>query len=119
VGDVDWERARLFPVSGIGGADEQERRAASALLAVIQSVREFGRAMTTPMGAPAGRLSAFIEVPFRDGDKNLRPDGLIQVVFGQRTWTALVEVKTGRHELIAEQIESYLDVARNTGLMPC
>jgi hypothetical protein len=112
VGEVDWERARLFPVSGIGGADEQERRAASALLAVIQSVREFGRAITVPMGAPTGRLSAFIEVPFRDGDRSLRPDGLIQVISGQRTWTALVEVKTGRHDLIPGQIESYMDLAR-------
>src|ERR1700733_12773568 len=112
VREVEWERARLFPVSGIGGADEQERRAASALLAVIQSVREFGRAITVPMGAPAGRLSAFIEVPFRDGDRSLRPDGLIQVISGQRTWTALVEVKTGRHDLIPGQIESYMDLAR-------
>jgi hypothetical protein len=69
MGEVEWERARLFPVSGIGGADEQERRAASALLAMVQSVREFGRAITFPMGAPAGRLSAYIEVPFTDGDK--------------------------------------------------
>ena len=112
MGEVEWERARLFPVSGIGGADEQERRASSALLAVIQSVREFGRAITARMGAPAGRLSTFIEVPFEDGDKKLRPDGLIQVVSGQRTWTALVEVKTGRHDLIPGQIESYMDVAR-------
>jgi hypothetical protein len=112
VREVEWERARLFPVSGIGGADEQERRASSALLAVIQSVREFGRAITAPMGAPTGRLSTFIEVPFDDGDKKLRPDGLIQVVFGSKTWTALVEVKTGRHDLIPGQIESYLDVAR-------
>ena len=112
MGEVEWERARLFPVSGIGGADEQERRAASALLAVVQSVREFGRAITAPMGAPAGRLSAYIEVPFTDGDKKLRPDGLLQVVSAQRTWTALVEVKTGRHELIPGQIEAYLDVAR-------
>lgn len=112
MGEVEWERARLFPVSGIGGADEQERRASSALLAVVQSVREFGRAITAPMGAPVGRLSAYIEVPFSDGDKKLRPDGLLQVVSGQRTWTALVEVKTGRHELIPGQIEAYLDVAR-------
>jgi hypothetical protein len=112
LGEVEWERARLFPVTGIGGADEQERRASSALLAVIQSVREFGRAITAPMGVPMGRLSAFIEVPFEDGDKKLRPDGLIRVVSGQRIWTALVEVKTGRHDLIPGQIESYLDVAR-------
>ena len=112
MGEVDWERARLFPVSGIGGADEQERRATSALLAVVQSVREFGRAITVPMGAPAGRLSTFIEVPFTDGDKHLRPDGVIQVASGQRAWTALVEVKTGRRELHADQISAYLDVAR-------
>ncbi|MGH3272738.1 MAG: hypothetical protein ACRDNZ_00215 [Streptosporangiaceae bacterium] len=99
-------------MSGIGGADEQERRAASALLAVIHSVREFGREITVPMGAPAGRLSAFIEVPFTDGDKHLRPDGLIRVDFGRWSWTALVEVKTGRHDLLPGQIESYLDVAR-------
>lgn len=112
MGEVDWERARLFPVSGIGGADEQERRATSALLAVVQSVREFGRAITVPMGAPGGRLSAFIEVPFTDGEKHLRPDGLIQVAFGHRIWTAVVEVKTGRHDLIPGQLEAYLDVAR-------
>ena len=110
--EVDWERARLFPVSGIGGAEERERRATSALLAVIQSVREFGRAITAPLGAPAGRMSTFIEVPFKEGDKSLRPDGLIQVMSGQRIWQALVEVKTGRHDLIPGQLESYLDVAR-------
>jgi len=112
VGEVEWERARLFSVTGIGGAVEQESRATSALLAVIQSVREFGRAITAPMGAPAGRVSTFIEVPFEDGDKELRPDGLIRVMSGQRTWTALVEVKTGRHDLIPAQIASYMDVAR-------
>jgi hypothetical protein len=64
------------------------------------------------MGAPTGRLSTFIEVPFTHGDKKLRPDGLIQVVYGSRTWTALVEVKTGRNDLIPGQIESYLELAR-------
>jgi hypothetical protein len=109
---VSWERARLFPISGIGGADEQERRATSALLAVVESVREFGRAVTMPLGAPAGRLSAFIEVQFKEGDRRLRPDGAIRVEYGRRTWTALVEVKTGRNELVPDQVESYLELAR-------
>jgi hypothetical protein len=109
---VSWERARLFPVSGVGGTDEQERRATSALLAVVGSVREFGRAMTMPLGAPAGRLSTFIEVQFKEGDKRLRPDGAIRVEYGRRTWTALVEVKTGRNELVPSQVESYLELAR-------
>ena len=55
-------------------------------------------------------MSACIEVPFTDGEKHLRPDGLIQVAFGQRIWTALVEVKTGQHDLIPGQLEAYLDV---------
>jgi hypothetical protein len=110
--DESWQRARLIPVSGIRGADEEERRGTSAFLAVVDAVKEFGRAMTVPLGAPAGRLATFIEVPFQHGEKKLRPDGLIRVVLGQKCWTALVEVKTGRNVLRAEQLESYLDVAR-------
>jgi hypothetical protein len=114
VTDKPWERARLIPVSGISGPDEQERRGVSALLAVVNSVREFGRAITGPLGAPAGVVTAFIEVPFTSGEKNLRPDGVLQVKRGS-TWTALVEVKTGTNELRAAQVESYLDVAREQG----
>ena len=110
--EVGWEPARLIPVSGINGSDEQERRGVSALLAVLSSVREFGRAITGPMGAPSGTLSTFIEVPFTLGDRQVRPDGLIRVSRGKQTWTALVEVKTGRNDLLAPQLEDYLDVAR-------
>lgn len=113
--DNPWEPARLIPVSGINGSDEQERRGASAVLAVLESVREFGRAILGPLGAPAGKISAFIEVPFALGDRHVRPDGLIQVVYGRKTWTALIEVKTGRNDLQAVQLESYLDVAREQG----
>ncbi|MCK9903672.1 TerD family protein [Frankia sp. Cpl3] len=111
-GEDRWQPARLFPVAGIGGAAEQERRATSALLAVVGSVREFGRALTTRFGAPAGQVETFIEVPFTRGDEPYVPDGLIRVRRGQRTWTALVEVKTGSGELRAEQVEAYLDIAR-------
>jgi hypothetical protein len=105
----------LIPTSGINGAEEQERRATSALLAVMTSVREFGRAITQPIGAPAGTVETFIEVPFEIGDKKVYPDGLIRVVRGQRQWTALVEVKTGGNELTTDQLENYLDVARDRG----
>lgn len=54
-------------------------------------------------------------MPFKLGDKTLRPDGLIRVTRGARTWTALVEVKTGKNELEAEQLEQYLDIAREQG----
>jgi hypothetical protein len=110
-----WEQARLIPVSGISGAEEQERRGTSALLAVVNSVREFGRAIAGPLGAPAGTLVAYIETPFALGDRNVRPDGLMQVKRGSTVWTALVEVKTGAEELKVPQVEAYLDVAREQG----
>lgn len=110
-----WHEARLIPTSGINGAEEQERRATSALLAVITAVREFGRGLTQPLGAPAGNIQTFIEVPFMLGEKRCFPDGLIRVTRGQRSWTALVEVKTGTNELAPEQLENYLDIARENG----
>jgi hypothetical protein len=110
--DEKWQRARLFPVTGIGNPNEQERRGASVFLAVLSSVKEFGRALTVRCGAPAGTIETFIEVPFELNGSHCRPDGLIRVRRGQRSWTALVEVKTGRNDLEVDQVTTYLDVAR-------
>ena len=112
--DVVWERARLIPVSGIRGAEEQERRATSALLAVLSAVDEFGMTLTKPYGAPRARLETFIEVPFETEDgRTVFPDGLIRAKRGKREWSALVEVKTGSNDLSRDQIETYLDVAHD------
>lgn len=113
--EESWHEARLIPTSGINGADEQERRATSALLAVLSAVKEFGRALLKPFGAPAGAMECFIEVPFALGDQRLYPDGLIRVSRGSKCWTALVEVKTGQNKLAVDQLESYLDIARENG----
>jgi hypothetical protein len=110
-----WHQARLIPTSGISGVEEQERRATSALLAVMSAVREFSKALLNPLGAPAGTVEAYIEVPFLLGENKYYPDGLLRVTRGGRTWTALVEVKTGNHQLQSEQLEVYLDVAREQG----
>ena len=113
--EESWHEARLIPTSGINGADEQERRATSALLAVLSAVREFGRGLLKPFGAPAGVVECYIEVPFSLGDKRLYPDGLVRVTRGGKTWTTLVEVKTGSNRLQPEQLENYLDIAREQG----
>lgn len=110
-----WHQARLIPTSGINGAEEQERRVTSALLAVMTSVREYGRSITKQLGAPAGTIETFIEVPFELGEQRLYPDGLIRVSRGKTRWTALVEVKTGTNELGVQQLENYLDIARANG----
>lgn len=93
------------------GADEQERRGSSAFLAVLSSVREFGRDVTALLGAPAGQIETFIEVPFTLGDQHYRPDGLIRVTRGKRSWVALLEAKTGRNQLNAAQVAAYVDIA--------
>jgi hypothetical protein len=67
------------------------------------------------LGAPSGNVETYIEVPFLLGEKKCYPDGLIRVTRGSKTWTALVEVKTGRNQLEAEQLENYLDIAREQG----
>lgn len=113
--EESWHQARLIPTSGISGVEEQERRATSALLAVMSVVKEFSKAVLSPLGAPSGNVETYIEVPFMAGEKRCFPDGLIRVMRGSRSWTALVEVKTGRNELKTEQLETYLDVARDEG----
>jgi hypothetical protein len=113
--EESWHEARLIPTSGINGAEEQERRATSALLAVLGAVKEFGRSFVKPFGAPAGTMECYIEVPFSLGERRLYPDGLIRVSRGSKSWTALVEVKTGQNQLGTEQLEAYLDIARDNG----
>lgn len=111
-----WRQARLIPTSGINGVQEQERRATSALLAVMSAVKEFGRSLTKGIGAHVGEIETYIEVEFDLDGKKVIPDGLIRVTRGTRVWTALVEVKTGRNDLNAEQLENYLEVARRHGM---
>lgn len=110
-----WHEARLIPTSGINGAQEQEKRATSALLAVMSAVPEFAKALLGPLGAPGRPPETYIEVPFDLDGKKVIPDGLIRVTRGGKTWTALVEVKTGKNELQGPQLDNYLDIARAEG----
>src|SRR4051794_41102134 len=63
-----WMPARLIPVAGIRGQEEQEIRGASSLLAVMTAVDEFGRNLLKEIGAPAGRIKTYTEVPLKAGD---------------------------------------------------
>lgn len=110
--DQQWPVARLIPVSSASGVEAQERRLASALLAVMYAVPEFARALLKPLGAPAGRLDAYVEVPFRVGERTIRPDGVLTVARGTKSWTAVVETKTAANPLQADQMNIYLDLAR-------
>jgi hypothetical protein len=105
--DERWPVARLIPVTTASGVEAKERCSASALLAVMSAVEEFGRALLRPLGAPAGKIEAFVETPFKVKDATIRPDGVISVTRGSRGWQALVEVKTGPNNIETPQVEMY------------
>jgi len=111
-----WHPARLIPTTGIGGQDEQEQRATSSLLAVMQAVPQFGRAIIQHAGAPGGHMTTYTEIRFLDPDEKLSiPDGAIVVERGRVRWVCLLEVKTGGAALRADQVNRYLDLARANG----
>lgn len=114
-GEDGWQPARLIPTSGIKGVDEQEKRATSALLAVMMAVPEFSRSLLRKLGAPGGTVSTYIEPQFQTDGVKVQPDGAVVVRRGGKSWCALVEVKTSTNELRREQIENYLDLARDHG----
>ena len=91
----DWVPARLLPTAGIRNQNEQERRAASALLAVMGAVPDFCHALLGGMKAPKGKISTYTELRFKDGDGKLHiPDGAVVIERGQKRWGCLVEIKT-------------------------
>jgi hypothetical protein len=83
----------------------------------MRAVPEFGHALLKELGAPKSPLiETFAEVRFKDvAGKTVIPDGAIVCRRGQKVWTCLVEVKTSGAELRPEQVNSYLDIARDKG----
>jgi hypothetical protein len=115
----EWQRARLIPTWGVSSDTEAEMRATSATLSVLSVVRDFSSSLLSPLGAPTAvkaSVECFTEPRFKKADGGqIRPDGAIVVSYGKRTWTALVEVKTGRSVLDPEQVNGYIEVARSNG----
>lgn len=114
---IQGERARLFPVLA---ETSKEGRALSILLACLESVDEYGRSLLADFGLRVGtrtKIEAYTEVVLRKGgERAARPDGLIVLRSGSRSWTALVEAKVGNAELTAEQVEAYLELAKLNGI---
>lgn len=111
-----WPVARLIPISSASGVEAQERRVASALLAVIGAVPEFAYTLLKPLGAPKGKVRTFIEVPFKLNGRSIRPDGIVAVTRGANTWGAIVETKVGSSALETDQMDAYLDLAKELGV---
>lgn len=113
------ERARLIPVTS---SRQKELAAVSTVLSVFRIVPEYARIMLEEAGAPwskRSRLSAWSEVCFKKKKQTRsslpRPDGMLVVDTTRSEWVALVEGKIKGEEIKAEQLERYMDLAREVG----
>jgi hypothetical protein len=114
---LQGERARLFPVLA---ETSKEGRTLSIVLACMETVEDFGKALLSDLGIKVGartRVEAYTEVVLRNGGAaKARPDGLLVLRSGTTRWTALVEAKVGNTELTIEQVECYMELARLNGI---
>lgn len=114
--DAEAHLVRLFPTVRIANTAEAEMRATAALLATVRAVSEFGRTIVKLAGGPAGRITCYTEVPYVDRSQVppgvLRPDGLLVVNRGAKRWRCFVEVKVNSNAIEQDQIEKYLQLAK-------
>ncbi|MEJ2121397.1 MAG: hypothetical protein P8Z76_11950 [Alphaproteobacteria bacterium] len=109
------EQARLIPIV----ADtNRESRTTSVLLASLTALPDLAHAVFSSVGQSIGKrsvVSAFTEVvPTSSVSRSKdRPDGLVVIETGRRSWSAFLEVKIGNGQLSADQIERYVELAKN------
>jgi hypothetical protein len=111
---VSGEIARLIPVIA---DSRKEQRATSVFLAALSSVPDFAQPLLSAVGVRLGKRSivdTYTEVVLKgENAAKDRPDGLIVVTTGRKSWSALVEAKIGSAPLQDEQVQRYLQLARN------
>jgi len=108
--------ARLFPVLP---ESKKEERATSVLLSVLTIVPDFSSRILEVCEvkvSPRTVISGYTEVSFKGEHANLRPDGLLIVSNQKSTWTALIESKIGNSAHSDDQVESYLNIAKEQGI---
>ena len=108
------EPARLFPVLA---ETSKEGRALSVMLACFASIDDLASTLLSTLGQRVGvrsRVRTFTEVVLANAPEGIagRPDGLVVVETGRRSWSALIEAKVRRSRLEPGQIEAYLKLAK-------
>ncbi len=111
-------RARLFPILS---DSQKEQKSLSIILATMISVRPFAESVLSSFGQKLGKRSqieCFTEVTLTNEVKNFkdRPDALIVVKSGKKSWSALVEAKAKKNNLDYQQLERYVQLAKANGI---
>lgn len=111
------ERARLFPTVA---NTNRENRLTSIFLALLPHVQVLAKDLFATVGLRIGeraKIECWTEVVPTHGEHlDKRPDGLIVVKIGKRTWSALIEAKIRKSRIEAEQVSKYLEAARDSGI---
>ncbi len=108
------EPARLIPTL----ADtNKEQRTTSIFLAAVMAVPKFGKKVLDTVNVRTGKttkIEAYTEVtfPHQKTKSGFRPDGLLIVRTGKSEWRALFEAKSSNAQLSRDQLQSYLDIAK-------
>ncbi|NOX95539.1 MAG: hypothetical protein GXP04_10745 [Alphaproteobacteria bacterium] len=106
--------ARLFPVVTEAC---KEQKTLSIILATMISVRPFAERVLAPLSIKLGKRSSvncFTEVTLENEVKGLkdRPDALIVVDSGKKSWSALIEAKVGKNVVEPDQLSRYIELAK-------
>lgn len=112
-GLVTLRRARLIPVAKPG----DEIALASVILSALKLIDEFRKLTFNDLKmANGGQVYVYTEVTFPEFPES-RIDGLILVVRGKKIKdAALLEMKTGTSVLDKEQVDRYIQVAKEYGI---
>ena len=108
--------AKLFPVLP---ESKKEERATSILLSVLTIVPDLANIILSDCGVKVSQrtsIAAYTEVSLKGEYSNLRPDGLLIVHNKNKTWSALIESKVGNAKYSDEQIENYLNIAKEQNI---
>ena len=117
--DLENRRARLFPV----GNNDSETSTVSIFLASLGAIKEYREELLNRIGIKKINnknieLHTYTEVS--GGNSEDRPDGLLVITSGKHNpvieWAGFVEAKVRDNILTTEQIERYVDFAREIGI---
>lgn len=109
------DAARLIPVIA---DNRKEQRVASVFLATISAVPAFAEALMRSVSVRMGKrsvINTYTEVVFKQQSSTVkdRPDGLLEHSSGRATWSTLIEAKIGNAKIDEDQVQRYLQLARD------
>ena len=89
-------------------------------MASFMVVKDYATEVMSSLGvklSKTSKITCYTEVGLKNNaESKIRPDGLIVITTGNKEWRALIEAKVGNTELDKEQIERYLDLAKELNI---